>query len=136
MHVGLAFKHEEELTVRSFDSISTDNCVRFEAVDCTLAKLFGGIVGAFVYIVAVGVVERIKILLRAVFLVNVLDDVLTVNDGLVKSCDLFGGFAHVLGCFECRKRRSDFLDNDFLILVGVESFEFRLFCRKFLCKRG
>ena len=65
-----------------------------------------------------------------------LDDVFAVNDGLVKSCNGLGSVTFVLGRFESRKRRSYFLDDDFLVLVCIESFKFSFFCGEFLCKFG
>ena len=136
MDVGLALDDEEELTIGGLYGVCTDERVSLEAVDCTLAILLRRVVGAFVYIFSACIVERVEILLRAVFLVNVLDDVFAVDDGLVKACDFLRSFSRILGSFESGKRRSDFLDDDFLVLVGVERFEFRFFCGKFLCKSG
>ena len=70
--VSLAFENEEELAIGGFDGESADECVRFETIDCSLAILLGGVVGAFVDVVAAGIVECVEILLSAVFFVHVL----------------------------------------------------------------
>ena len=123
MDVSLAFENEEEFAVGGFDGVRADDGVRFETIDCALAVLLGGVVGAFVDVVAAGIVERVEILLRAVFFVNVLDDVFAVNDGFVKACNFLRCFSSVLGSLQSGKRRSNFLDDDFLVLVCVESFK-------------
>ena len=136
MDVCFTLKHEEEFAVCGFDRVSADDSVRFEAVDCSLAVLLSRVVGTLVDIVSACVVEGVEPLLRSVALIHVFDDVLAVNDGLVKSCNGLWCLTFILGRLERGKRRSDFLDDDFLILVCVECFEFSLFCGEFLCKSG
>lgn len=136
MHIGLAFEHKEELSVGSFDRVRTDDSVRFEAVDCPFAIRLRSVVGAFVDIVSARIVKRIEPLLRAVLFVHVLDDVFAVNDGLVKSCNGLGSVTFVLGRFESRKRRSDFLDDDFLSLFALRASSSASFAASFFASAG
>lgn len=136
MDISLAFENEEEFAVGGFDGVCADDGVRFETIDCALAILLGGVVGAFIDVVAAGIVECVEILLSAVFFVNVLDDIFAVDDGFVKTCDLLRLFSRVLGSLESGKRRSDFLDDDFLVLVCVESFKLGFFGGEFLARAG
>lgn len=136
MDIRLTFKHEEEFAVCRLDRVSADDSVRFETIDCALAVCLRGVVGTFVDVVSACVVESVEPLLRAVLFVDVFDDVFAVDNRFVETCDRLGCLTFILGRLERGKRRRNFLDDDFLVLVCIEGFEFRFFCGEFLCKRG
>lgn len=136
MDISLAFENEEEFAVGGFDGVCADDGVRFETIDCALAILLGGVVGAFIDVVAAGIVECVEILLSAVFFVNVLDDIFAVDDGFVKTCDLCGSFLAFLGVLRAANGGATFLMMTFLSLFALRASISASLAASFLARAG